>query len=66
MNSSLTYYLAAARTADLLRDARQARLARAARGNRTPRRRWRTRRASDPLARVATQPTVPIPQCQEL
>ena len=66
MNSNLTCYLAAARTADLLRDARQACLARAARGNRTSRRRWRTRLASDPLARVATQPTVPIPQCQEL
>jgi hypothetical protein len=66
MNSNLSYYLAAARTADLLRDAQQARLARAARGNRTPRRRWRTRRASYPLARVATEPTVPIPQCQEL
>jgi hypothetical protein len=66
MNFSLTRCLAAARTADLLRDARQACLARAARGNRTPRRRWRTRLASDPLARAATQPTVPIPQCQEL
>jgi hypothetical protein len=54
MNSSLTCYLAAARTADLLRDARQACLARAARGNRTSRRRWRTRPASDPLARVAS------------
>jgi hypothetical protein len=66
MNSSLTYYFAAARTADLLHDARQACLARATRGNRTSRRRWRTRLASDPLARVATQRTVPIPQCQEL
>ena len=66
MNSNLTCYLAAARRADLLRDARKARLARAARGNRTSRRWWRTRLASDPLARVATQRTVPIPQCQEL
>jgi hypothetical protein len=65
MNSSINYYLAAARTADLLRDARQACLARAARGNRTPGRRWRTRRASDPPARAATQPTVPIPQCHQ-
>jgi hypothetical protein len=66
MNSNLTCYLAAARTADLLRNAQQARLARAARGNRTSRRRWRTRLASGPLARVATQRTVPIPQRQEL
>ena len=66
MNSNLTYYLAAARIADLLRDAQQARLSRAARGNRAPRRHWRTRLGSDPLARVATQPTEPIPQCQEL
>jgi hypothetical protein len=49
MNSSLTCYLAAARRADLLRDARQARLARAARGNRTSRRRWRTRLLGNPL-----------------
>ena len=66
MNSNLTSYLAAARTADLLRDARQACLVRAARGNRTSRRRWRIRPASDPRARVATQPTETIPQCQEL